>query len=71
MTLSLCGHKCAWPDLTPLVHALKITFMTRKNLPLAAAMALATLVLSCSEAPVVPIQPTNRRVLAELISEAG
>jgi len=45
--------------------------MTRKNLPLAAALVFATFMLSCSEAPVVPIQPTNRRVLAELISEAG
>jgi hypothetical protein len=45
--------------------------MIRKTAPLAAALAFATLVLSCSEAPVVPVQPTNRRVLAELISEVG
>ena len=57
--------------MTPLAHALKITFMTRKTAPLAAAIAFAILALSCSEAPVVPVQPTNRRVLAELVSEVG
>jgi hypothetical protein len=57
--------------LTVSAHGLKITFMTRKTAPLAAALAFATLVLSCSEAPVVPVQPTNRRVLAELVSETG
>jgi len=57
--------------LTPPAHALKITFMSRKTTPLTAAFVFMTLVLSCSEAPVVPVQPTNRRVLAELISEAG
>ncbi len=45
--------------------------MVRKTTPLAAAFVFVTLVLSCSEAPVVPVQPTNRRVLAELISETG
>lgn len=45
--------------------------MTRKTPTLAAAIAFAVFALSCSEAPVVPIQPTNRRVLAELISETG
>jgi hypothetical protein len=29
----------------------------------------SVLVVACSEAPVVPIQPTSRRVLAELITE--
>ena len=57
--------------MTVTVHAPKITFMTRKTAALAAALAFAVLVLSCSEAPVVPVQPTSRRVLAELISEAG
>ena len=57
--------------MTPPAHALKITFMSRKTTPLTAAFVFMTLVLSCSEAPVVPVQPTNRRVLAELISEAG
>jgi len=33
--------------------------------------AFAAVLLSCSEAPEVPIQGTNRRVLAELISEVG
>ena len=57
--------------MTALAYASKITFMTRKTAPLAAAIAFATLVLSCSEAPVVPVQSTNRQVLAELIGEAG
>ena len=57
--------------MTPPAHAPKITFMVRKTTPLAAAFVFVTLVLSCSEAPVVPVQPTNRRVLAELISETG
>jgi hypothetical protein len=35
-----------------------------------AALAVL-LLLSCSEAPVVPVQPTNRRVLAELVGETG
>ena len=43
--------------------------MIRKTAPMAAVLAFAMLALSCSEAPVVPVQPTNRRVLAELISE--
>jgi hypothetical protein len=45
--------------------------MVRKTAPLAVALVFATLMLSCSEAPVVPVQPTNRRVLAELVSETG
>ncbi len=45
--------------------------MIRKTVPLAAALAFATVVLSCSDAPVVPVQPTNRRVLAEMVGEAG
>ena len=45
--------------------------MIRKTAPLAAVLVFATLVLSCSEAPVVPPQATNRRVLAELVSETG
>jgi hypothetical protein len=45
--------------------------MIRKTAPLAAALAFAMLMLSCSEAPVVPIQPTNRRVLAEMVDEVG
>lgn len=45
--------------------------MVRRNTPLVAAFVFVALVLSCSEAPVVPVQPTNRRVLAELISETG
>ena len=45
--------------------------MARKTTPLAAVFVFVTLVLSCSEAPVVPVQPTNRRVLAELVSETG
>jgi hypothetical protein len=45
--------------------------MIRKTAPLAAAFVFVTLVLSCSEAPVVPVQTTNRRVLAELVSETG
>jgi hypothetical protein len=45
--------------------------MVRKTAPLAVALVFATLVLSCSEAPVVPIQPTSRRVLAELVAEVG
>jgi hypothetical protein len=45
--------------------------MIRKTAPLSAAIVFAMLVLSCSEAPVVPVQPTSRRVLAEVISEAG
>jgi hypothetical protein len=45
--------------------------MTRETSTLAAAVGFAVFALSCSEAPVVPIQPTTRRVLAELISEAG
>jgi len=57
--------------LTALTPAPKITFMTRKIAPLAAATAFAMLVLGCSEAPDVPVQPTNRRVLAELIGETG
>jgi hypothetical protein len=57
--------------LTAPAYASKITFMIRKTAPLAAVLVFATLVLSCSEAPVVPVQPTNRRVLAELISEVG
>jgi len=43
--------------------------MTRKTRVLTAAVAFALLAFSCSEAPVVPVQPTNRRVLAELIGE--
>lgn|GEM_PF-2133070 len=57
--------------MTALTPAPKITFMTRKIAPLAAATAFAMLVLGCSEAPDVPVQPTNRRVLAELIGETG
>jgi hypothetical protein len=57
--------------LTALAYASKITFMTRRIAPLAVALVFATLMLSCSEAPVVPVQPTNRRVLAELVSETG
>ena len=57
--------------MTVLAPTSKITFMTRKTAPLAATVAFAMLVLSCSEAPVVPVQPTNRRVLAELIGEVG
>lgn len=45
--------------------------MTRMTPTLAAVIGFAALALSCSEAPVTPIQPTNRRVLAELISETG
>jgi len=51
------------------MRAHKINAMTRKTAPLAAALAFAMLAAGCSEAPVVPVQPTNRRVLAELISE--
>ena len=57
--------------MTVLAPTSKITFMICRTVPLAAALAFATLVLSCSEAPVVPIQPTNRRVLAELVGETG
>lgn len=57
--------------MTALAYASKITFMIRKTAPLSAAIVFAMLVLSCSEAPVVPVQPTSRRVLAEVISEAG
>jgi hypothetical protein len=57
--------------LTPAAGVFNITFVTRKTPTLTAAIGFAVLALSCSEAPVVPIQPTNRRVLAELISEAG
>lgn len=57
--------------MTPLAQVLKITLMSCKTTPLAAAFALMTLVLSCSRAPIVPVQPTNRHVLAELISETG
>ncbi len=57
--------------MTVLAHVLKIIFMLRKTAPLAAGLTFATLLLSCSDAPVVPIQPTNRRVLAELVSEVG
>lgn len=59
------------PDLTLLVPASKITLMICRTVPLAAALAFATLVFSCSEAPVVSVQQTNRRVLAELVSETG
>jgi hypothetical protein len=45
--------------------------MNRKTRALAAAVGFAVFALSCSEAPVTPIQPTTRRVLAELISETG
>jgi hypothetical protein len=45
--------------------------MTRKTPALTAAMAFAVFAFSCSEAPVVPIQPTNRRVLAEVVTETG
>jgi hypothetical protein len=45
--------------------------MIRKTAPMAAALVLATLVLSCSEAPFVLVQATDRRVLAELVSETG
>ena len=48
-----------------------ITFMIRTNAAIAAILAYAVLLAGCSEAPVVPIQPTNRRVLAELIGETG
>jgi len=57
--------------LTVSVPASNISFMTRRTFPLVAALAFASLVLSCSEAPVVPVQPTNRRVLAELVGETG
>jgi len=57
--------------LTVSVPASNISFMTCRTLPLVAALAFASLVLSCSEAPVVPVQPTNRRVLAELVGETG
>ena len=67
----MCTYNWRWPDLTVLAPASKITFMTCRTVPLAAALAFATLVLSCSEAPVVPIEPTNRRVLAELVGETG
>ena len=53
------------------VRAHKITFMIRKTAPMAAVLALAMLSISCSDAPVVPARSTNRRVLAELISEVG
>jgi len=49
----------------------KIVFMTRKNAAMAVVLASAVLLAGCSEAPVVPIQPTNRRVFAELIGETG
>ena len=45
--------------------------MTFKSPTLAAAIAFALFAASCSDAPVVPVQPTNRRVLAELVSEVG
>jgi len=57
--------------LTPAARVPKITFMTRKAAPLAAVFAFSVFALSCSEAPVVPVQPTNRRVLAELVGETG
>ena len=57
--------------MTALADALKITFMIRKTAPLAAALVFATFVLSCSDAPVVPAQSTNRRVLAEMVDEVG
>jgi hypothetical protein len=31
----------------------------------------ALLILACSDAPVVPVKPTNRVVLAELVSQTG
>jgi hypothetical protein len=45
--------------------------MLCRTAPLAAALVFATLMLSCSDAPVVPVQSTNRQVLAELIGEGG
>ncbi|MEO0107612.1 MAG: hypothetical protein ABIK62_00330 [candidate division WOR-3 bacterium] len=37
----------------------------------ALVLGLIALLVGCSEAPVVPIRPSNRVVLAELITEAG
>jgi len=45
--------------------------MAHKTAPLAAVVAFAALLAGCSDAPVVPVQPTNRRVIAEVISESG
>jgi hypothetical protein len=45
--------------------------MIRKTAPLAAAFVFVMFVLSCSDAPVVPPRSTNRRVLAEMVGEAG
>jgi hypothetical protein len=49
----------------------KIEFMVRRTVPILALAVFAVVLLSCSEAPEVPIQGTNRRVLAELVSEVG
>ena len=57
--------------MTVLTGALRLTVMLRKTAPLAAALVFMTLVLSCSDAPVVPAQSTNRRVFAEMVGESG
>ena len=57
--------------MTVLAGALRLTLMLRKTVPLAAALVFMNLVLSCSDAPVVPAQSTNRRVLAEMVGESG
>lgn len=49
----------------------KISDMIRSSVPLAILCGCALLAVHCSEAPEVPLAPTNRTVLAELVSEVG
>jgi len=66
---AVVNKRRSWPDLTLLTRAHKIRFVTCRTAAMAAVTLFTTLLVGCSEAPSVPIQPTNRRVLAELISE--